>query len=250
MTEQHGNEIDPDGMNRLSAAERETLRLLATGHDVKSAARALDLTVHAVNERLRAARRKLGTTSSREAARLLALAESAAAHPNFSGDRKTGLGAPQPNAETEGRLQPGAAGARRRFLATTGVLAMAMILAALAYWAHAASAPKLPAAPHVAATTPAQGVAIAPGPFTLSVTYDRPMLGGNYSFVRVSPETYPECVGTPQQSGDGRTFSIQCTAKPGKSFEVWFNRPPFVAFMAPDGTRAEPFRLLFSSSAR
>ncbi|MBB3694799.1 hypothetical protein FHY05_003451 [Sphingomonas sp. BK580] len=45
------------------------LRLLLVGHDAKSIARTLGLSVHTVNDRLREARRKLGVSSSREAAR-------------------------------------------------------------------------------------------------------------------------------------------------------------------------------------
>ena len=57
--------------DELSDKEKETLRLIVRGHDAKSAARELDLSVHTINERLRAARRKLDVTSSREAARVL-----------------------------------------------------------------------------------------------------------------------------------------------------------------------------------
>lgn len=59
----------------LSEREKETLRLLLAGHDAKSAARELGLSVHTINERLRDSRRKLGVSSSREAARVLAEAE-------------------------------------------------------------------------------------------------------------------------------------------------------------------------------
>ncbi|MDR6626366.1 DUF4019 domain-containing protein [Caulobacter segnis] len=68
----------------LTEREKETLRLLLAGHDAKSAASALGLSVHTVNERLREARRKLGVGSSREAARVLARAEG----PNFLGDKQ------------------------------------------------------------------------------------------------------------------------------------------------------------------
>lgn len=57
-------------LESLSDRERETLRLLGRGHDAKSIASHFDVSVHAVNERLRSARRKLGVSSSREAARL------------------------------------------------------------------------------------------------------------------------------------------------------------------------------------
>jgi DNA-binding CsgD family transcriptional regulator len=64
-----------EAIKSLSEREKETLRLLLAGHDAKSIARDLDLSVHTVNDRLREARRKLGVSSSREAARLLAQAE-------------------------------------------------------------------------------------------------------------------------------------------------------------------------------
>lgn len=59
----------------LSEKEKQTLRLIVRGHDAKSMARQLNLSVHTVNERLRDARRKLEVSSSREAARLLFEAE-------------------------------------------------------------------------------------------------------------------------------------------------------------------------------
>ena len=60
-----------DPIDTLTDKEKQTLRLIVRGHDAKSAARELELSVHTINERLRTARRKLDVTSSREAARLL-----------------------------------------------------------------------------------------------------------------------------------------------------------------------------------
>jgi DNA-binding CsgD family transcriptional regulator len=76
-------------MKSLSEREQETLRLLLAGHDAKSIARHLGLSVHTVNDRLREARRKLGVSSSREAARLLAQAD--ADHPNSLAHKKFGV---------------------------------------------------------------------------------------------------------------------------------------------------------------
>lgn len=64
-----------ESIDALSEKEKETLRLLLAGHDAKSSARELGLSVHTINERLRGARRKLGVSSSREAARILGEAE-------------------------------------------------------------------------------------------------------------------------------------------------------------------------------
>lgn len=76
----------------LTEKEKQTLRLLLAGHDAKSAARHLDLSVHTVNERLRDARRKLSVSSSKEAARLLreAEAEVGGADPESFGDERFG----------------------------------------------------------------------------------------------------------------------------------------------------------------
>ena len=57
-------------LEALSEREKETLRLLLQGYEAKSIAKHLGLSVHTVNERLRASRRKLEVSSSREAARL------------------------------------------------------------------------------------------------------------------------------------------------------------------------------------
>ncbi|MEM7779081.1 MAG: DUF4019 domain-containing protein [Pseudomonadota bacterium] len=63
------------GVDQLTDKEKEALRLLLVGHDAKSSANELDISVHTVNDRLRAARRKLSVSSSREAARILGAAE-------------------------------------------------------------------------------------------------------------------------------------------------------------------------------
>lgn len=62
-------------VSTLNDRELEILRLLSAGHTAKSIAAATGLTVNAVNDRLRDARRKCGAASSRELARLIAAQE-------------------------------------------------------------------------------------------------------------------------------------------------------------------------------
>jgi DNA-binding CsgD family transcriptional regulator len=76
------------GIQTLTEKEKQTLRLLVSGYDAKSMARHLGLSVHTVNERLRDARRKMATSSSREAARLLREVE--AQDPELLGDKHLG----------------------------------------------------------------------------------------------------------------------------------------------------------------
>jgi len=78
-----------EGLQTLNDREKEVLRLLLIGHDAKSAASALGLSVHTVNERLRDSRRKIGVTSSREAARILGEVEDKT--PKLLGDKKLGV---------------------------------------------------------------------------------------------------------------------------------------------------------------
>lgn len=85
---------DPAAIEKLSSREREVLRLLAAGHTVKSAAAITGNSENAVAELLRSARQKLNVASSREAARLLALAEQT----QEVGDRIPGVSQPAANA--------------------------------------------------------------------------------------------------------------------------------------------------------
>lgn len=69
--------VDPPShpLDRLNETERELLILLGRGHTAKSIASLKALSVAAVNERFRSARRKTGLASSREIARLLVAQE-------------------------------------------------------------------------------------------------------------------------------------------------------------------------------
>jgi DNA-binding CsgD family transcriptional regulator len=229
-------------VSRLSEREREVLRLLSRGHDSKSAAAALGLTPSAVSERLREARRKLDVTSSREAARILAAAEGGAGK---RVDMLAGLG-------RSAQLSPGHEGQRRLAVYGIGGLMMIAILAgALGLWATSNgsgyAAPPAVESPRVIRTSPRQGEVIAPGPFAISITYGQSMQSGAYSFVQISPETFPDCEHDASRSPDGRTYTMRCNASPGRRYEVWFNRPPDINFKATDGQPAEPYQLLFRS---
>lgn len=97
------------GYQALTEKEKHTLRLLLAGHDAKSMARHLGLSVHTVNERLRDARRKLSATSSREAARLLREAEAAPPDPvadkglGDAGDARAGQPVGRPDAPSSAK---------------------------------------------------------------------------------------------------------------------------------------------------
>jgi DNA-binding CsgD family transcriptional regulator len=126
-----------DGYQALSEKEKEALRLLLDGHDAKSMASELCLSVHTVNERLRDARRKLSVSSSKAAARILRDAE--AATPQLLVDKFSGDAGPAPSAQT---FDPGPARSQRRAAWTIGGIAMiALFVAALALSSPDTAAP-------------------------------------------------------------------------------------------------------------
>lgn len=137
------------GIQSLTEKEKQTLRLLLTGYDAKSMARHLGISVHTVNERLRDCRRKLGASSSREAARLLHETENGA--PDLLGDKPLGDAASASAAQAV--HQPAQDdGNRRRAGWKIGGLVMTISLAILAL--SALSGPsQLPAAPVAPAPT-------------------------------------------------------------------------------------------------
>ena len=119
-----------DGYEALTDKEKETLRLMVRGHDAKSAAMALELSVHTINERLRAARRKLEVTSSREAARLVLEREG----PEYSVDEDLGDAgghAHDDDREVSETRQTGEWGKGRSAALLTGVLLMSLLAAAM-----------------------------------------------------------------------------------------------------------------------
>lgn len=123
------------GVQALSEREAEVLRLLLAGHDAKSVARSLDLSVHTVNDRLRDARRKLGVSSSREAARLLAEVERPRPFapyqlaPNLFGSKKIGVAPAFPAAQSQ-QTEPHRAASLSIAWLAGGMLVMSLMVAA------------------------------------------------------------------------------------------------------------------------
>lgn len=125
------------GIQALTEKEKQTLRLMVRGHDAKSLARHLGLSVHTVNERLRDARRKLDVSSSREAARLLLDTE--ISDPDNFGDELFGDAVNGRDVEQVDASSPG----QRRPSRLAGHLAGAcLMIAILAFVAFAATGPE------------------------------------------------------------------------------------------------------------
>lgn len=146
------------GYQALTEKEKETLRLLLGGHDAKSIARHLGLSVHTVHERLRDARRKMSVSSSREAARLLHQIEGRP--PEMLGYKTIGDATPSVTAHPDGQTAQ-SDGDWRRAGWIVGGLAMIISLAVLALSAQSGTG--IPSeAVQMAATPAAKSVVVTP----------------------------------------------------------------------------------------
>lgn len=139
-----------EGCQTLTEREKQALRLMGRGHDAKSMARHLGLSVHTVNERLRAARRKLSVSSSREAARRLL--DSEPEPPKSFGDKLLGE-AGLPSAAAQDATAIGRKRAQRPFWVIAGVVIMAFILGIAALMLQPQSVPASADAPAPATRT-------------------------------------------------------------------------------------------------
>jgi DNA-binding CsgD family transcriptional regulator len=137
----------------LSDREKETLRLLLEGHDAKSIARNLGISVHTVNERLRGSRRKLEVGSSREAARILARHEQWT--PNSVVYNEIGLAGDAGHPDN-GRRRAGRKGVEHPLvLAIGGTLIMSLVIATAMLTSLASGATEPGPLPHWSTATAA-----------------------------------------------------------------------------------------------
>lgn len=142
-----------DTIRTLTEKEKQTLRLIVRGHDAKSIARSLDLSVHTINERLRDARRKMAVSSSREAARLLLEVESTPT-PDLLVHDEIGEDERARRADHDGALPSGVGPASRHPLILVGAILMTLVLGILAVIALPQTDATPPPTSNAASTTP------------------------------------------------------------------------------------------------
>jgi DNA-binding CsgD family transcriptional regulator len=141
---------EKQGLSALTEKEKQTLRLIVRGHDAKSTARSLGLSIHTINERLRDARRKVAVSSSREAARLLFEAEGggfASGAPNSAVDQEIGGAATPLWVDERGAPINGVRWLYRPLWTSIGVAVMTFALALVAFIVLPGVISSSPAAP-------------------------------------------------------------------------------------------------------
>ena len=115
------------GLDDLTHRERDTLSLLLQGHDAKSIARELNLSVFTINDRLRSARKKLGASSSREAARMFA--DSREADHQFLAHNEIGIAKPGIGSQPSEHVQHSRKRGRALIWWGGGLLVITLVLA-------------------------------------------------------------------------------------------------------------------------
>jgi DNA-binding CsgD family transcriptional regulator len=180
------------GFSGLNTRELEVLRLLAAGHTIKTIAALIGSTETAINERLRAARRKTGIGSSRELARLLEAQK--------IWDRKIDLSPPGDAANS----QPQPAQAGRTWSKGTIIMTLALPLTAIGLAVAMATA--TPQSPATAAIPAASRASPLVGSWALDVS-------------RIPETERPQRVTmTFRQAPDGRwTTLVEIVAPDGSS---------------------------------
>jgi DNA-binding CsgD family transcriptional regulator len=156
-----------EAIKALSEKEREALRLLLAGHDAKSSAQKLGVSHHAIHDRLRRAREKLGTTGSRQAALLLREAEQAPpesiVHEPIGGEAGTPFPEDPPSAD---RKRAGSSWSHGR---NRGLIIMSVsifIVAATIAITNPAELPRMTAKASEASTAGSAAVSASPTPKT------------------------------------------------------------------------------------
>lgn len=80
----------------------------------------------------------------------------------------------------------------------------------------------------------------------LTVTFDQPMIKGNFSWVKWN-YTFPETTGKPFYDSNGTTCTLPVKLAPGTAYLVRINAKPYDSFMNLEGIKAQPFVLVFTT---
>jgi len=102
--------------------------------------------------------------------------------------------------------------------------------------------------PRVVETFPAAGATdVDPATNEIRVTFDKPMADGSWSWVRSSPEEFPESTGDVHYLEGLTTCVMPVKLEPGTKYVVWFNSANYQNFKDADGRPAVPYLLVFQT---
>ena len=105
--------------------------------------------------------------------------------------------------------------------------------------------------PSVVKTVPQCGATnVDPNLSEISVVFSKDMLDHGWSFVRISPESFPKRLGKPHYAQDKRTCLVKVSLDPNKTYAVWLNSESYRNFKDSDQRPAVPYLLVFRTAKK
>ena len=134
---------------------------------------------------------------------------------------------------------------RGRFVLTAILFATAAPIGHAADEISVANAP-----PVVVQTDPSAGTTdVDPALREIRVTFSKPMQQGGWSWLQISPASFPNLAGQPSFQADQRTAVLPVALEPGKTYLILLNDPPSENFRDQGGRKALRYVLAFSTAA-
>ncbi len=135
----------------------------------------------------------------------------------------------------------------RNVTRTIAVALIGILLLAAAAMAQEISIEKLP--PSVVKTVPRCGdTNVDPALNEISVTFSKDMLDQAWSFVQMSPQSFPKLIGSPKYLNDKRTCVVKIALEPEKTYALWLNSERFQNFKDSNKQPAVPYLLVFKTA--
>ena len=102
--------------------------------------------------------------------------------------------------------------------------------------------------PVVTKTVPEAGAdEVDPSLSEIKVTFSKNMQDGNWSWAKLSTESFPKVLGKPTYLAHNRTCVLPVKLEPGKTYAIWVNSQKFGDFKDTEGRAAVPYLLVFKT---
>ena len=102
--------------------------------------------------------------------------------------------------------------------------------------------------PRVVMTEPLNGQQdVDPAVSAITVTFNKPMTDGSYSWCYEDPATFPMTTGQPYYGEDGTTNILPVKLEPDTEYIIWINTEQFTNFKDISGNPVRPYRLTFKT---
>ena len=105
-------------------------------------------------------------------------------------------------------------------------------------------------APRVKSTSPQNGAQdVDPSLTEISVTFNEPMMDGNWSWCFEDKDKFPEMTGDLHYTNNNTTNILAVRLEPDKEYVIWINTASFKNFKDKAGNPAEPYKFTFKTTA-